>query len=60
MSIQTYWSLEIQVHPFFKGIDWEKLPLEEARFKPKLEDEYDTSYFGRFAESSLNHKVTFK
>jgi len=38
---------EIKVHPFFKGINWDKLLRKEIDppFKPKLKNELDTSNF---------------
>lgn len=38
---------EIKMHPFFRGIDWDRLSRKEvpAPFKPSIRDELDTSNF---------------
>ena len=36
---------EIKAHPFFKGIDWDRLRLMKAPFIPELRSITDTSYF---------------
>ena len=36
---------EIKSHPFFKGVDWDNIRNTKAPFIPKLENDYDTSYF---------------
>jgi len=36
---------DIKNHPFFKGIQWDKIREIEPPFVPQLEDELDTSYF---------------
>lgn len=35
----------IKKHPFFAGLDWDRLHDEEPPFIPRLENEEDTSYF---------------
>ncbi|XP_059660330.1 uncharacterized protein LOC132306782 isoform X2 [Cornus florida] len=42
---------EIKVHPWFKGIDWDRLYLMEAAFIPEVKDELDTQNFEKFEES---------
>jgi len=43
---------EIKKHPFFAGLDWDRLLEEEPPFVPRLENEEDTSYF----ESNVSNK----
>uniref|UniRef100_A0A2N9EQ46 non-specific serine/threonine protein kinase n=1 Tax=Fagus sylvatica TaxID=28930 RepID=A0A2N9EQ46_FAGSY len=42
---------EIKAHPWFKGIDWEKIYQMEAAFIPEVNDELDTQNFEKFEES---------
>ncbi|KAM3683305.1 hypothetical protein ACJW31_12G137300 [Castanea mollissima] len=42
---------EIKAHPWFKGIDWEKIYHMEAAFIPEVNDELDTQNFEKFEES---------
>uniref|UniRef100_A0A5B7A2A9 non-specific serine/threonine protein kinase n=2 Tax=Davidia involucrata TaxID=16924 RepID=A0A5B7A2A9_DAVIN len=42
---------EIKVHPWFKGIDWDKIYQMEAAFIPEVNDELDTQNFEKFEES---------
>ncbi len=41
---------EIKRHPFFKGVDWERIRLSKAPFIPDLTCEWDTKYFDTFPE----------
>jgi len=41
---------EIKSHPFFKGIEWEKLRVGKAIFAPELKSPIDTSHFDQFDE----------
>ncbi|KAL6991908.1 non-specific serine,threonine protein kinase [Sarracenia purpurea var. burkii] len=41
---------EIKVHPWFKGIEWDKLYQMEAAFIPEVKDELDTQNFEKFEE----------
>lgn len=42
---------EIKAHPFFKGIEWDKLrERKDVPILPKLKDKFDTSYFDNFEE----------
>ncbi|XP_068657473.1 uncharacterized protein [Aristolochia californica] len=43
---------EIKVHPWFKGIQWDKLYQMEAAFIPEVNDELDTQNFEKFEESA--------
>ncbi|RDX94041.1 Serine/threonine-protein kinase CBK1 [Mucuna pruriens] len=42
---------EIKAHPFFKGVEWDKLYQMEAAFIPEVNDELDTQNFEKFDES---------
>ncbi|KAK7267414.1 hypothetical protein RIF29_20088 [Crotalaria pallida] len=42
---------EIKAHPFFKGVEWDKLYHMEAAFIPEVKDELDTQNFEKFEES---------
>ncbi|XP_022156596.1 serine/threonine-protein kinase 38-like isoform X2 [Momordica charantia] len=42
---------EIKVHPWFEGIEWERLYQMEAAFVPEVKDELDTQNFEKFEES---------
>ncbi|KAG6480936.1 hypothetical protein ZIOFF_057527 [Zingiber officinale] len=41
---------EIKAHPWFRGIQWERLYQIEAAFKPEVNDELDTQNFEKFEE----------
>ncbi|KAL2921321.1 Serine/threonine-protein kinase CBK1 [Bienertia sinuspersici] len=41
---------EIKAHPWFKGVDWDKLYQMEAAFIPEVNDELDTQNFEKFEE----------
>nr|CAB3503388.1 unnamed protein product [Digitaria exilis] len=45
---------QIKAHPWFQGIEWDKLYEMEAAFKPQVNDELDTLNFMKFEEVSLN------
>nr|XP_043636720.1 serine/threonine-protein kinase tricornered-like [Erigeron canadensis] len=42
---------EIKAHPWFRGIDWERIYEMEAAFIPEVNDELDTQNFEKFEES---------
>jgi serine/threonine kinase 38 len=46
---------EIKNHPFFKGINWEKIRETRAPWMPKLQNEFDTSNFDKFEENEPFH-----
>ncbi|TDL29412.1 hypothetical protein BD410DRAFT_811059 [Rickenella mellea] len=47
---------EVKAHPFFKGIDWEKVTVNEAAFIPQVTDPESTDYFDlRGATTQLFH-----
>lgn len=39
-----------QIHPWFKGIEWDKLYQMKAAFIPEVNDELDTQNFEKFEE----------
>ncbi|CAL4902619.1 unnamed protein product [Urochloa decumbens] len=43
---------QIKAHPWFQGIEWDKLYEMEAAFKPQVNDELDTQNFMKFEEST--------
>ncbi|KAJ6912062.1 serine/threonine-protein kinase tricorner isoform X4 [Populus alba x Populus x berolinensis] len=42
---------EIKAHPWFKGIEWDKLYQIKAAFIPEVNDELDTQNFEKFDEA---------
>ncbi|CAH1447267.1 unnamed protein product [Lactuca virosa] len=42
---------EIKAHPWFRGIDWDRIYQMEAAFIPEVNDELDTQNFEKFEES---------
>ena len=40
---------EVKNHPFFKGVDWEKIRTMKPPFVPEISTEYDTKYFDKFS-----------
>jgi len=47
---------EIKSHPFFKGIEWEKLRAGKAVFAPELTSPLDTSNFEHFDEDDADEE----
>ncbi|KAK4732072.1 hypothetical protein R3W88_025060 [Solanum pinnatisectum] len=43
---------EIKVHPWFRGIDWDRIYHVDAAFIPEVTDELDTQNFEKFEEQS--------
>ena len=39
-----------QAHPWFEGIEWDKLNQMKAAFIPEVNDELDTQNFEKFEE----------
>lgn len=39
-----------QVHPWFRGIDWDRIYHMDAAFIPEVNDELDTQNFEKFEE----------
>ncbi|KAK9087330.1 hypothetical protein Syun_029724 [Stephania yunnanensis] len=42
---------EIKAHPWFRGVEWDKLYLMKAAFIPEVNDELDTQNFEKFDET---------
>jgi len=40
----------MQAHPWFKGVEWDKLYEKKAAYKPEVNDELDTQNFMKFEE----------
>uniref|UniRef100_M1CE97 non-specific serine/threonine protein kinase n=2 Tax=Solanum tuberosum TaxID=4113 RepID=M1CE97_SOLTU len=49
---------EIKAHPWFKGIEWDKIYQMEAAFIPEVNDELDTQNFEKFEESESHSQST--
>jgi len=49
----TCWLGYFQAHPWFKGIEWDKLYQMKAAFIPEVNDELDTQNFEKFEEVSF-------
>ena len=43
-------SEEIKSHPFFKGVNWQKIREMRPPFIPNLKNDYDVKYFEKFEE----------
>ncbi|GJZ14823.1 serine/threonine-protein kinase tricorner-like protein [Tanacetum coccineum] len=46
---------EIKAHPWFRGIDWDKIYQMEDAFLPEVNDELDTQNFEKFEE--FEHQI---
>lgn len=51
---------EIKAHPWFNGIDWERIYQMEAAFIPEVTDELDTQNFEKFEEADNSSQSTSK
>ncbi|XP_057959229.1 uncharacterized protein LOC131151823 isoform X2 [Malania oleifera] len=51
---------EIKAHPWFKGIEWDKLYQMEAAFIPEVNDELDTQNFEKFEEADNQMQMSSK
>jgi serine/threonine kinase 38 len=51
----------LQAHPWFDGVEWDKLYQMEAAFIPEVKDDLDTQNFENFEEvlTSLNFFIGF-
>ncbi|KAK9267981.1 hypothetical protein L1049_010418 [Liquidambar formosana] len=51
---------EIKTHPWFKGIQWDRLYQMEAAFIPEVNDELDTQNFEKFEEAGASIQTSSK
>ncbi|KAF3456764.1 hypothetical protein FNV43_RR01418 [Rhamnella rubrinervis] len=51
---------EIKAHPWFKGIEWDKLYQMKAAFIPEVNDELDTQNFEKFEEADSEIQASTK
>ncbi|XP_034931739.1 uncharacterized protein [Populus alba] len=51
---------EIKAHPWFDGVEWDKLYQMEAAFIPEVKDDLDTQNFENFEESENQTQTTSK
>ncbi|OMP11120.1 hypothetical protein COLO4_04019 [Corchorus olitorius] len=51
---------EIKEHPWFQGVDWERIYQMDAAFIPEVNDELDTQNFEKFDESENQSQTTSK
>uniref|UniRef100_A0A7N0TV32 non-specific serine/threonine protein kinase n=1 Tax=Kalanchoe fedtschenkoi TaxID=63787 RepID=A0A7N0TV32_KALFE len=51
---------EIKAHPWFNGIEWDKLYLMDAAFIPEVTDDLDTQNFEKFDESESHPQTSSK
>ncbi|KAJ8631315.1 hypothetical protein MRB53_024638 [Persea americana] len=60
LRLGTKGAHEIKAHPWFKGIQWDKLYQMEAAFIPEVNDELDTQNFEKFEESGAPMQTSSK
>eukprot|EP00250_Pteridium_aquilinum_P016323 c23048_g1_i1 orf=345-2033(-) len=51
---------EIKNHPWFRGVQWDKLYYMEAAYKPEVNGELDTQNFDKFEEVDNNQHQSSK
>ncbi|WOH16175.1 hypothetical protein DCAR_0935724 [Daucus carota subsp. sativus] len=56
----TKGAYEIKAHPWFAGIEWDKLYQIKAAFIPEVNDELDTQNFEKFEEAELQISTAAK
>ncbi|XP_050218226.1 uncharacterized protein LOC126668994 isoform X2 [Mercurialis annua] len=56
----TKGAYEIKSHPWFKGIEWDKLYQIKAAFIPEVNDELDTQNFEKFEEADSQMQTSAK
>ncbi|KAJ7539678.1 hypothetical protein O6H91_11G105100 [Diphasiastrum complanatum] len=56
----TRGSEEIKAHPWFKGLQWDKLYDMDAAFKPEVNSELDTQNFEKFEENGPQAQTSSK
>ncbi|CAA3030025.1 serine threonine- kinase tricorner-like isoform X1 [Olea europaea subsp. europaea] len=59
-SIMRLYITRIQAHPWFEGIEWDKLYQMKAAFIPEVNDELDTQNFEKFEESDNRIPIATK
>jgi serine/threonine kinase 38 len=57
LRLGTKGAHEIKAHPWFKGLEWEKLYQMEAAFIPEVNDELDTQNFEKFEEVRCHYEA---
>lgn len=60
LRLGTRGAHEIKAHPWFKGIEWDRLYQMDAAFKPEVKDELDTQNFEKFEESATSMQTSSK
>lgn len=50
LTVELPVALSFQAHPWFRGIEWNKLYQMKAAFIPEVNDELDTQNFEKFEE----------
>lgn len=53
----TVWKRHSQAHPWFKGVEWDKLYQMKAAFIPEVNDELDTQNFEKFEEVAVKSSI---
>ncbi|OMO73730.1 hypothetical protein COLO4_26885 [Corchorus olitorius] len=56
----TRGAYEIKAHPWFKGIEWDRLYQMEAAFLPEVNNELDTQNFEKFEELGAQVQASSK
>ncbi|KAF5192714.1 Serine/threonine-protein kinase tricorner [Thalictrum thalictroides] len=51
---------EIKAHPWFAGVEWDKLYQMEAAFIPEVNDDLDTQNFEKFEEADNKNETSSK
>ncbi|XVF32370.1 hypothetical protein REPUB_Repub17cG0076200 [Reevesia pubescens] len=51
---------EIKDHPWFQGVDWDRIYQMDAAFIPEVNDELDTQNFEKFDESENQSQIPLK
>ncbi|XP_028122266.1 serine/threonine-protein kinase tricorner-like [Camellia sinensis] len=51
---------ELKVHPWFEGVDWDRIYQMEAAFIPEVNDELDTQNFEKFDEADNQTQTSSK
>ncbi|KAL7172608.1 hypothetical protein ACSBR2_032155 [Camellia fascicularis] len=51
---------ELKIHPWFEGVDWDRIYQMEAAFIPEVNDELDTQNFEKFDEADNQTQTSSK